>query len=73
VVIGRGGSVFWRDGFYWVAITTVLGVEETPVQVLAHHGDRQTVREAIATGSTPPIGVDSQWTRDGHPDLQDVA
>jgi len=70
VVIGRNGTVHWRDGFHRIAIARILGIEAIPVQVLARHQEWQAVRDAISTGSTLPIHMDAQWTLGNHPDLQ---
>ena len=70
VVIGRHGTVHWRDGFHRIAIAKILGIEEIPVQVLARHHEWQAIRDAISTGSTASVHVDAQWALENHPDFQ---
>lgn len=73
VVIGRNGTIHWRDGFHRIAIVKIIGMEELPVQVLCRHKNWQSVRDALATANQKQQHkLIDQNPLGNHPDLRDV-
>ena len=68
VVIGRDGTIIWRDGYHRLTLAKMAGVEKIPVQVVCRHKQWQELREDIYNKGLPEECEDLK----GHPDLQDV-
>jgi len=73
VVIGRDGTIYWRDGHHRTAIVQILGIDELPVQVLCRHQHWQAIRDKVARASKGHRceQMDKKSLKD-HPDLRDV-
>lgn len=69
VQIGRDGTFFYLNGKHRLAIATVLGLDQIPVQVLVRHPEWQAIRDDIARGAEPTTKQSSPSEDELHPDL----
>lgn len=71
VAIGRGGEIYWREGFHRLAIARVLGLDAIPVQVVARHRTWQQIREKVCKMNQRKREENLSASLRSHPDLQE--
>lgn len=71
VVVGRGGGIYWAEGYHRFTIASILGLDEIPVHVLCRHEQWQRVRDRFHDAPVSELPPELEAYRD-HPDVRDV-